>query len=129
MKNNTLSEVLYSERYYDDVYKCPFIFCHAGSKLQAYNELRLNLGLEEKDLEMNNPSGSFLTVEGYYGCCIWIKDFDTTEASSLSTLMHECIHATMYIFDYVGVEISIHNEEAFAYYSEHLFRSFIQLFR
>ncbi len=124
-----IERTLFSEIFYDETYKCPFVFCSNGSKLKAYNELRINLGLDTEDLDLSDPCGSFISVNGHYGGCIWVKDFDIKEPASLATLMHECVHAAMYVFDFVGVDISIQNEEAFCYYAECLFRNYIKSFR
>ena len=53
--------------------------------------------------------------KGVVKIAINLDDYDT------SLIVHECIHASMYILDFCGVEISINNDETLCYLNEHIF--------
>lgn len=54
---------------------------------------------------------------------LWMKKFDR------DTLVHEIVHLVMYVFDDLGIPISLENTESFAHYTEHWYREIQQLIK
>lgn len=57
----------------------------------------------------NNSAGNDALV-------LWLRKFDR------DTLVHEIAHLVMYVFDDLGIPISLENTEAFAHYTEYWYR-------
>lgn len=64
----------------------------------------------------NNNAGNDALV-------LWLRKFDR------DTLVHEIAHLVMYIFDDLGIPISLENTEAFAHYTEYWHRELQQLIK
>ena len=53
----------------------------------------------------------------------------TTDEVTLGTLVHECVHVVMRIFESVGAEVNEHTEEFFAYLQDMIFRDTMHILK
>lgn len=69
----------------------------------------------------------------YKGCCGWeVIDNESSaiivlsDSCAVSTLVHECVHAKNFIFNYVQVEVIDNKDEHEAYFVDYLVRLCMQ---
>lgn len=67
------------------------------------------------------------SVAGTVGMTFWATDGTLivyVGDGNLSTLVHECCHAVLYILEYVGIDPSASNGEPMAYLLDNMFSAF-----
>ena len=70
----------------------------------------------------NNPAATYRVKEKKTGdnyCMIWIPKTDNVRGSYLC---HECCHAALEVFQYVGADVDFENQEPFCYLTGSIFR-------
>lgn len=66
--------------------------------------------------------------EGYAGATDWVDGELVVFVGdgALSTLVHECVHASLFILNHVGIDPSSSNGEAMAYLTDNMFAYFME---
>jgi hypothetical protein len=104
--------------FHSDIYRENFLF------LPAYTQKQVNNALKKlKATELIDISG----CDGQTVFCadfvvIWSKHKDKS-VESLSTLVHECVHAANMVLDHKGIPMNLENDESQAYLVEWLFEN------
>lgn len=103
--------------FYSDLYKENFIFLPAFSQKQV-------------DTFTNKHKIEPIDIEGCEGRTVFCDNFvliwsryKDKSFESLSTLVHECVHATNMILDHKGIPMSLENDESQAYLVEWIFEN------
>jgi len=52
----------------------------------------------------------------------WIVIAVDLEKYDLTTLIHECLHASLFILDYIGLKVNDENSEALCYLNDFIFK-------
>lgn len=103
--------------FYSDIYKENFIF------LPAFTQKQVNLFTKKQKIDpidISNCDGQ--TICSNDSIIIWSK-FKDRSIESLSTLVHECVHAANMILDHKGIPMSLENDESQAYLVEWIFEN------
>jgi hypothetical protein len=100
-----------------DLYKENFIFLPAFTQRQI-NSFTKNNKIEPIDI--SSCEGQTICFNDFI--VIWSKHKDRS-IESLSTLVHECVHAANMILDHKGIPMSLENDESQAYLVEWLFEN------
>lgn len=109
--------------FYDKVYR-RWVVLVIGNRKQ-YVKFLEGTGYKNIDEDwIDGALGTCLTLDksnndiGNNSHILWLEKYHQP------TLIHEISHLVMMIFDSIGVEISLSNTEAFAFYSEYWFNEF-----
>lgn len=104
--------------FYSDLFKEGFVF------LPGYTQKQVNTFLKrfkvEDSIEIEGCEG--LTVFSQNFVIIWSKYKDKS-IESLTTLVHESVHAANMILDHKGIPMSLENDESQAYLVEWIFEN------
>ena len=110
--------------FYSDIYKEGFVF------FPGYTQKQLNLAL--KKLKIEEP----IEIDGCDGQTIFCKDFvviwskhKDKSIESLSTLVHESVHAANMILDHKGIPMTLENDESQAYLVEWIFENCLRFLK
>ncbi|MEK7500308.1 MAG: hypothetical protein AAB649_06960 [Patescibacteria group bacterium] len=69
------------------------------------------------ELKRHNDGGFIVLKKfGQEICVIWTRGLT-------SDIIHECCHATNYVFEKKGIKLSVETDELFAYYTAFLFKA------
>lgn len=60
-----------------------------------------------------------------YGGIVWMPSFKHESIENIATLAHECIHASTYVLDHNGMQVSFDNDEAIAYLMNYYLEYFL----
>src|SRR6266404_3180564 len=98
----------------DNIYGIKWYIIIGGTIHNALKKFAHKYNIKEKKYPQNrNPFGYCLLEEKSVTGLIWLCDNNV----NIGILVHECFHATLFVFNIIGIEnINIHNDEAFAYY-------------
>jgi len=107
----------------DPIYHAPFtIFLGTYHQMQAYCKQRW--GMQPTPYCHNKNAERFSVqdtkTQGIIAYVIWLEHFDCL-ASDYSTLLHECFHQAMTVFDTAGVVVSHQQQEPMAYYLSYIY--------
>jgi hypothetical protein len=98
--------------FYSDLYKENFVFMPGFTQKQV-DSFTKKLKIESIDIE--ECEGKTMFCDGFV--LIWSRYKDKS-FESLSTLVHECIHASWMILDWKGIPVSLENDDTQAYLVE-----------
>ena len=110
--------------FYSDLYKEGFIFLPGFTQKQV-NSLLKKFKVEDS-VDIEGCDG--LTVFCQNFVLIWSKHKDKS-IESLSTLVHECVHAANMILDHKGIPMSLENDESQAYLVEWIFENCLKVLK
>lgn len=101
--------------YYDEIFRMNYYFC-VGWKPSDFSAYMIKAFKYESSQHMKNGLTILIECDQGHIIVIW-----TRPKSLLSTLVHECIHASVMTFGIRGVDIRHDDGEVLAYHSENLF--------
>jgi len=91
-----------------------WVFIGTDEKFREWHEDKF--GVDAGDCEMYGATNHVVENKkiGLRASVIWLEKFNGSP-SSIGTLSHECIHASMRILERVGVPVTLAEHEALAY--------------
>lgn len=120
------------------IYPCTFYFCQGGTVREIKARMsRLGLSpLEDMDsrAEFKGKNLGFTLgmrdTEGKFAVLIWVR---TAQRNPLdvSIICHECLHATYYLFKYIGQAhgaVCYEDQEMHTYFLDYLVKEALQFF-
>jgi hypothetical protein len=106
----------------DDLYHAKYnIYIGEIDNLKNTIKRKFNIDLDDKQ-----SSGSFFSIKNDNGeehLLIWLDKWN------IYNLLHEIVHAVVYVLEQRGVKIDSENDEAFCYYVGWVFEKSIKLLR
>lgn len=112
------SEKVKTVEFFDEIYLFQWLLYVGGTPQAAIDYFCEKLHVESFKYENNNPIGHFFTHRPYKAGLLWFKDKECLKSQGV----HECFHATMYLFETLDMKGPVEEtEEVFAYYMQWLF--------
>lgn len=118
------------------IYPCTVYLCQGGTVPEIKAKLK-RLGLRPDDEEMQRKSrgkqlGWTLKMtdsKNKFAVLIWVGSAKRTPRD-IRTITHECLHATYYVFEYIGLEGGVchTDQELHAYFLDYLVREVLEFF-
>jgi len=105
-------------RYYCDTYKCEFFF-YVGVKPSVFcADIKSRFGDKRQPESLGD--GLCLELSNEFNCVAYV--IWTRFKKMQPELAHECLHATMFLFENRGIKIDPNNSEPTCYMVEKLMR-------
>ena len=115
------------------IYPCTVYFCQGGTVSEIKTKMK-RLGLVPDDVEMRRGEQLGWTLKmtdkkNRFSVLIWIKSAKRNP-QDISIIAHECLHATYAIFQYVGLDGAVRNDdqEVHSYLLDYLMKEALEFF-